>query len=184
MKEQLQQLCLRYFLRHGVAGVSLRPLAEAVGTSARMLLHYFGSKDELVAAVMANVRTRLQSLIEPAKNRRGNAAEVMIGFWERATKPQNLPYLRLLFEVHVLALQRPRRFRKYFRETSESWLALIERTLPPGPDRTATATLYVAVVDGLLLELLSTGDARRTRRALNLFVAGVAAGRRGETDDR
>ena len=64
-REQLLQKCLRYFLKHGVANLSLRPLADAVGTSARMLVHHFGSKEGLITAVMEQVRARLQSLFEP-----------------------------------------------------------------------------------------------------------------------
>ena len=39
-----------YVLEHGLIGLSLRPLAAELGTSDRMLLYHFGSKDELVAA--------------------------------------------------------------------------------------------------------------------------------------
>src|SRR6266576_3152420 len=60
-RDRLLQDCLSYFLRHGVANLSLRPLAAAVGTSARMLLHYFGSKEALIAEVMEQVQQRLQN---------------------------------------------------------------------------------------------------------------------------
>jgi len=69
----------------------------------------------------------------------------------------------------MLALQNPRRYRRYLSRTTKSWRHLIERALPARRRSAETATLYSAVIDGLLLELLSTGDLRRTTRALELF---------------
>src|SRR5213083_1932193 len=40
-----------YALDHGLIGLSLRPLAAALGTSDRMLLYHFADKDDLVATV-------------------------------------------------------------------------------------------------------------------------------------
>jgi AcrR family transcriptional regulator len=165
--------CLRYFLRHGVANLSLRPLAAAVGTSARMLLHYFGSKEALIAEVMKQLHLRLQSTFQQLRDPSGGKGgeRLLLHFWNALTARENQPSLRLLFEVQMLALQNPKRYRRYLRGTSASWRKLIEGSLPktnPGP----TATLYNAVIDGLLLELLATGDLRRTSQALHLFVEG------------
>ena len=67
-RDRLRQKCFRYFLQHGVANLSLRPLAAAVGTSARMLLHYFGSKEALIAEVMEQVQARLQGAFEELRD--------------------------------------------------------------------------------------------------------------------
>jgi hypothetical protein len=77
--------------------------------------------------------------------------------------------MRLLFEVQVLALQNPGVYARYLEGTSSTWLALIERSLPPSRANRSVATLCAAVIDGLLLEYLSTGDRRRTTSALELF---------------
>lgn len=162
-----------YFLEHGVANLSLRPLAHAVGTSARMLVHHFGSKEGLIIAVMEKVRANFQSSFKAATGSaaKSAAADIMLGFWQLITSRKSLPYLRLLFEVQILAIQNPRRYKRYLVDTSSSWLSLIETALPQGKLRVATATLNTAVIDGLILELLSTGDFRRTSNALKLFVA-------------
>ena len=47
-RETLLPLLAAYVLENGLADVSLRPLAKAAGTSDRMLLYHFGSKEELV----------------------------------------------------------------------------------------------------------------------------------------
>jgi len=61
-------------------------------------------------------------------------------------------------------------------DNSLSWLALIESALPPAPDRRAKATLCAAVIDGLILEFLNTGDLKRTSEALDLFGSLLSAG--------
>jgi AcrR family transcriptional regulator len=170
-RDRLLQRCFAYFLRHGVANLSLRPLAAAVGTSARMLLHYFGSKEALIAAVMEQVQAQLQgSFRELSDSKRGGRAkDLIVEFWRVLSAKTNQPSLRLLFEVQMLALQNPHRYRRYLGKTSRTWRRLIERALPKRKRNVLAATLYNAVVDGLLLELLSSGDLRRTSRALTLF---------------
>ncbi len=170
-RNQFLEKCLAYFLRHGVANLSLRPLAAAVGTSARMLLHYFGSKEALIAEVMGQVQARLQTAFHDLTVDHGAAdrENLIQDFWKVLSARPNQPALRLLFEVQMLALQNPKRYRRYLTRTSASWRELIERALPAGQKNAISATLYTAVIDGLLLELLSTGDLKRASRALALF---------------
>lgn len=170
-REQLIDRALSYFLEHGVAGLSLRPLAGSIGTSARLLVYHFGSKDGLIQAVMDEVRARTQASFSSAVRRsaKGGHKGTMRVFWSWIIRPGNSRHLRLLFEVQVLALQNPRAYGRYLAGTSSSWLALIEASLPSTKRRRATATLCAAVIDGLLLEYLSTGDRRRTTEALILF---------------
>jgi AcrR family transcriptional regulator len=181
-RDRLLRNCLAYCLRHGVANLSLRPLAAAVGTSARMLLHYFGSKEALIAEVMGQLQTGLQDAFKelltggPGKRR----SNPLPKFWEVLSRKQNQPSLRLLFEIQMLALQNPRRYRRYLKRTSVTWRELIERALPAKQKNLANATLHNAVIDGLLLELLSTGDLRRTSRALMLFSDRCSLDRRGK----
>jgi AcrR family transcriptional regulator len=165
--------CFAYFLRNGVANLSLRPLAAAVGTSARMLLHYFDSKEALIAEVMEQVQARLQAAFQNlAANRRTEGREILLqDFWKVLSARSNQPALRLLFEVQMLALQNPKRYRRYLTRTSATWRELIEGALPSRKKSAVLATLYTAVIDGLLLELLSTGDLKRTSRALALFAS-------------
>ena len=133
-----------------------------------MLLHYFGSKEALIAEVMGEVQARLQAAFQKLSDgKTGN--KLLLQFWEILSDKKNQPALRLLFEVQMLAVQNPRRYRRYLNKTSASWRDLIDCALPAKQRSGVTATLYNAVVDGLLLELLSTGDLQRTSRALRLF---------------
>lgn len=173
-RDELTDKIVAYLVRHGVAGLSLRPLAAHVGTSARLLIFHYGTREGLIEAAMDEVRRRIQgSFAKKIAAAKGRTSAVAT-FWEWTIHPDNLAYLRLLFEVQILALQDPKHYAQYLRRTSTSWLDIIESSFGPGKDNRALATLCVAVVDGLLLEYMATGEAQRTTKALRLFEDIVA----------
>jgi AcrR family transcriptional regulator len=179
-KAQLLDAAIRYLTRHGVADLSLRPLGAAIGTSARLLVFHFGSRERLLRCVLDAVQARLQASFAaiasaPRDGRQGDGRQgPMRRFWAWATNRENLPRLRLLYEVQFLALQNPRVFARYLGNASSRWIGLIAPHLPGSLRNAATATLCAAAFDGLVIELLSTGDRRRTEQALDRFVALLA----------
>ena len=168
-RDELRDNALNYFLDHGLAELSLRPLAEQIGTSARLLIYHFESKEKLITVVMGQVRARVQqSIMQMMRANKGEPS--MDSVWRWVTDADNLPYVRLLFEVQVLALQNPAVYSQFLSDTSSSWLELIERGIPESPERRTMATLCSAVIDGLALDYMSHGDLDRTTAALKLFV--------------
>ncbi len=168
-RNELMDACLAYFLAHGVANLSLRPLGEAVGSSARLLIYHFGSKEGLITAVMEEIQARVQASFSVAADKAASDAGPMAVFWAWTTHPDNLPYARLLYEIQVLALRNPEAYGAYLEGSSSGWMALILASMPPSPEALSKATLCAALIDGLLLEFLATGDLRRTTAALELF---------------
>jgi AcrR family transcriptional regulator len=63
-REELLERSYAYVRAHGISELSLRPLASAVGSSPRVLLFLFGSKDGLVKALLARARTEELALID------------------------------------------------------------------------------------------------------------------------
>jgi AcrR family transcriptional regulator len=145
-----------YVLERGLAGLSLRPLAKALGTSTRMLLYDFASKEQLIHEILAEIRRREESLLE---------AEVhtLDDVWRWIAAPEREPFLRLFFEIYVGALGR-----KEAEPLVRDWLEFLRTSWHPPVDE-VTATLMVAVVRGLLLDRLATGDRDRTDSALRRF---------------
>jgi AcrR family transcriptional regulator len=182
---ELAQAAAGYLLAHGVGGLSLRPLAAATGTSARLLIYHFGSKERLLIEAMGIIRARARAEVAAmlsAPAGRDDLGELVRGFWRWCTAKRNRPYLRLVFEVHGLALQDPARYAGYLHGAIAHWIELLGAALAPGFGRRrarATATLIVGAIDGLLMDYLSTGELKRTTEALELFAAGLpAAGRK------
>jgi hypothetical protein len=120
---------------------------------------------------MDELRRRVQESFTQMMARPGKARkkDVMRTFWDWTIHPKNVRHMRLLFEVQALAVQNPDKYARYLEGTSSSWLDLIETSLPPSTDKRIVATLCAAVIDGLLLEYLSTGDKVRTTKALEVF---------------
>jgi AcrR family transcriptional regulator len=175
-REELLDATAAYLLRHGMTDVSLRPLAAAVGSKARLLIYHFGSRERLLNEGLALVLRRVQSeFLTLDKNATLDAA--ILAFWRDAISPERAPYLKLIFEVHGLAPRQARLLGRYARTAIESWRDLIAERLPARlghADRAARATLMVSVVNGLLLDVLATGDGARATRALRQFLKFLA----------
>ncbi len=151
-----------YVLEHGLADLSLRPLSKALGTSPRMLLYDFGSKEQLIGEVLAQIRRREEALLVAN-------VHTLADVWRWISAPEREPFLRLFFEVYVGALGRPQA-EPFVRD----WLEFLRMHWHPPVDE-ATATLMVAVVRGLLLDRLATGDRERTDAALDRFSEVIEA---------
>ncbi len=147
-----------YVLEHGLADLSLRPLAKALGTSPRMLLYDFGSKEQLVDGILGEIRGREQGLLEAEPRS-------LEDVWAWIAAPEREPFLRLFFENYVAAAARGEA-----EPFVLDWLDYVKTSWRPDADD-ATATLVVAVVRGLLLDVLATGDRERAAAALARFEA-------------
>ncbi len=179
-REDLLNATIEYMLERGVADLSLRPLAAKVGSKARLLIYHFNSKETLIAEVMIVVRDRVQeAFAEVVKNGQGRTpSQIMCAFWTWSTSRKHERYLRLFFEVHGLAMQKPEQYGRYLEGAVTSWVERMAAILPPrlaSAKRRALATLAVGTVVGLLLDYLSSGDKKRTSDALELFASGFDA---------
>jgi AcrR family transcriptional regulator len=162
-----------YALQHGLAGLSLRPLAEALGTSTRMLLYDFGSKEELVMAILAEARRRESAMLaEAADSRAISRADLIRAIWNWASAPEQARFMRLFFEVYMQALPGSREYSEQAQAMVTDWLSQFARifSAEAADADSAEATLLIAVLRGLLLDQLNTADAPRTTRALEKFV--------------
>jgi len=173
-REDLLSACIAYILENGVADLSLRPLAAQVGSKARLLIYHFGSKDALLAEAMTVVRARVQKAFAEIvdSERQRKPSDVIRTFWSWATSMQHQKFLRLFFEIHGLALQRPEQYGPYLEKAVSSWVELMVQVLPERLSlarRRALATLAVTTAIGLLLDYLSSGDKKRVTEALDLF---------------
>lgn len=175
-RARLLAAAVAYAEDHGLSDLSLRELAAAIGTSHRMLIYHFGSKEGLLVAVIQAVEGAQRDLLsELAADPTASTAEVMRTMWRRLSHPRLLPRERLFFEMYGQALQgRPGTVR-LLDGIVDSWVEpiaefLIERGAPRSSART-DARVGVAVVRGLLLDLLATGDRRGVDRAAERFIA-------------
>ena len=176
---ELVDAAYAYALDNGLAGASLRPVAEAIGSSTGVLRFLFGSKDGLVRAVLGRARQdELEMLARlPAD---GDLHDVSLEVWEWLADPGHAPVLRLWVESYATALVDPDGpWGDFARQTVDDWLALLARAQPSGVRRTAAGaaqrTAILAVLRGGLLDLLATGQRTRVTRAVRNGIDALAA---------
>lgn len=162
-RDALLRAALGHVERHGISDLSLRELAAAIGTSHRMLIYHFGSKEGLeVAIVQAVERAQQVFLTQLLEAEEADPAGVIRTMWRRLADPALAGAERLFFEVYVLALQRRPGTGGFLEGVVDSWVnAATERAVRIGIDERrarADVRLGVAVMRGLLLDLLATGD--------------------------
>jgi AcrR family transcriptional regulator len=172
-KAMLLESLTAYLVRRGVADLSLRPMAAAVGTSARLLIFHFGSKERLLVEVLDEMQARLQrSLTDlPASGPGESRSAPLRQFWDWALKEPNFALLRVVYQLHILAAQDHKTYGRYLKRNSLNWLELVQAVLKPAQRSPALATLIVAVFDGLFIEVVSTGDRRRASAGIDEFIA-------------
>ena len=101
-RERLLAAAVVHALDTGIADLSLRQLAAAIGTSHRMLIYHFGSREGLLAAVTQAVENQQRTaLLESGATTANDARQ----FWQRLSDPGLWPQERLFFELYANALR-------------------------------------------------------------------------------
>jgi AcrR family transcriptional regulator len=179
-KEQLLDRVIDHLCEHGMSDTSLRSLAAALGTSHRMLLYHFGSKEELfVEVAIAMEQRQRRVLAEILAPQEGSLAERARQFWLRLRSSDLAPFERLFFELYSQGLQGRPHARRFLDGVVDSW---VEATAPAlqatglsYADARAEARLGLAVVRGLLLDVLATGDVTAADQAFERHLAAMTA---------
>lgn len=185
-RERLLEAVVDELDRNGLGERSLRDLAAAVGTSHRMLIHHFGSREALFVAVVEAVeaaeRDRAAAVhldVEPADH---DPIDAMRSTWRRLSEPGFAGRERLFFECYARGLQGEAPFDRLLPAAVTDWLDRLELPEPlPGLTRAQTRAfirLGLAVMRGLLLDLLATGDRRGTTASFELWLTLIQGGMR------
>jgi len=177
-RDRLLDAAVEYAAGHGLADLSLRQLAAALGTSHRMLVYHFGSKEGLLIEVVRAVERRQQeALASLGADADLPPAEAARRLWQRLADPAMWPYERLFFELYGQALQGRPQFVSLLDGIVESWLGpatelAIRQGMPASVAR-AQVRLGIAVTRGLLLDLLATSDRAGVDAAMERFIASM-----------
>jgi AcrR family transcriptional regulator len=170
-RAELLSACYGYVLEHGLAGLSLRPLAAATGTSPRVLLYLFGSKEQLVRELLARARQEqiilVTGLLGPDVPD-GGFEQLADRLWDLLSSPRQRPMVRLTYEAFLRSVSRdPGPWQGFAAETARDYLELLIRAQPgtPPAQAEATAASTLALIRGLLLDLLADGDTDRVTAA-------------------
>jgi AcrR family transcriptional regulator len=174
-RRQLLDRATDYVGEHGIGDLSLRTMAAALGTSHRMLIHHFGSKEGLWVAIAQAVEARQREVL--ARVLAGGAeqpGEAMREWWRHISDRSLWPNERLFFELYGQALHGRSHAADLLDGVVDSWVDPVAELLVaagvPAAAARAHARLGVAATRGLLLDLLATGDAAGVDAAMEAFI--------------
>jgi AcrR family transcriptional regulator len=184
-RDELVEAATDYALEHGLIGLSLRPLAAAIGTSDRMLLYHFADKDDLVATILRTTVSRsAQSLRELPAPR--DLRSAVIELWRAVTTGPQERCQRLYVEAAALGLFGREPYATTVRETNTEWVAAVSAHFERAGLTRAAARQATVLVDaafmGLQLDepLDSETQLRRTVRDLADAVVARWGGQSGK----
>jgi len=183
-RDDLAAAATDYVLEQGLVGLSLRPLADALDTSDRMLLYHFGSKDDLVATILRTSNDRSIAHINglaPASD----ARHAVLELWSAITSPPIAACCRLYVEASALGLLGREPYAVVVRELNEEWMTALAgcfgRAVPTQAVARRVAELVDATFMGLFLDMPLNDVSARQRAVEDLadaavLIAGTNAG--------
>ncbi|MFL6121143.1 TetR family transcriptional regulator [Actinophytocola sp.] len=156
---------IAYLADAGVGDRSLRQIAAGAGTSHRMLIYHFGTRDGLLVEVVRAVEERQRVALAALRSR--TPREMALEFWHRLADPALAPYERLFFELYGAALGGQESVAPVLEGIVTSWLA--DESMFAGLPL-AQARMALAFSRGALLDLLATGDRDGVDAAVRAFI--------------
>jgi AcrR family transcriptional regulator len=178
-QDELLGLAYEYVLAHGLADMSLRPLAKAIGSSPRVLLFLFGSKDNLIRALLDRARRDELAAIAAFGKSDGPAdlAEAAHQVWRWLADPGHRHLIGLWLEAYARSLVDPDGpWAGFAEQTVQDWLGLladVQAGARRGHAGAAQRTAVLAVLRGAMLDLMATGDADRAGQAVTLALGAL-----------
>jgi AcrR family transcriptional regulator len=166
--ERLLDQCLAAFVAAGTLDLSLDRLASRVGTSKRMLVHYFGGRQQLEEKAMARLEDQLRAQFAPESFPSGvSPITVVTTLWERTTAPAAKGVLLLVMDLSRRAWNGSERAQAFYHEQQRLWVQLLLKFLPD--QRLVEQVLQL--FQGAVLAFLITGDPGPGRRALTRMLS-------------
>lgn len=176
-RAELLDAVVDYTVERGFSEVSWRPVAAALGVSTTTLAHRFGTKEQMLEAILGRLRERMFEATNDTLGEQPDLATAVRAVWTRTSDPQQGAEFRLFFAVYGRALQAPEQFSGFLDRVVADWMRALCEAQGPATDAataTRTATLVIATIRGLLLDLLATGDRARIQDAAESFIAGLS----------
>ena len=171
-RAQLLERVIAFAAAEGIADKSLREIARGAATSHRMLLYHFGSREGLLAAIVAAIEAQQRAVMVAMAEQANTPRELMLGLWERVSREELRPFVKLFFEVFGLVAQGTPGTEGLRETLTQPWLtdaAEAGKEIGVASDP-AELRVGVAVSRGLLLDLVAGADYAEVDEAYRAFV--------------
>ena len=168
-KQELLEKCLAAAISAGVLDASINAIAKKIGTSGRMLIYHFGSKQELERQLIGLLETRLReklwSFQAVSLENVDGLPESLLGMWRHLTSPEMHGLLKLTMELNQRAMQGDAETQQFLEQESQIW---IDSLLKLTGDETVALCLF-HLFQGAILDFLTTGNALRGQQTIEAF---------------
>jgi len=171
-RAQLLERVIAFAAAEGIADKSLREIARGAATSHRMLLYHFGSREGLLAAIVAAIEAQQRAVMVAMAEQANTPRELMLGLWEQVSREELRPFVKLFFEVFGLVAQGAPGTEGLRETLTQPWLtdaAEAGKEIGVASDP-AELRVAVAVSRGLLLDLVAGADYVEVDEAYRAFV--------------
>lgn len=172
-----------WVVEHGLSTLSLRPVAKALGTSDRMLIYWFGSRDGLLAAIAEHAGAGLSLALPVVDPDRPppSTREWLDQCWALFADPAVRPALALLFELDSLGARGPGPARDAARGAADRWIEVVDEALGalgvPADGRRPLTRVVASAMVGLVLDDLVGDPGPRPDAELDLLAGLIDAAR-------
>jgi AcrR family transcriptional regulator len=180
-RDRLLGLVVDLILREGVIDLSLSALARKIGSNNRMILYYFGSKQELLdeASTRAFEQFPLLNALFARLSGPGDLEERLVHAWRDLSDPANHDYLRLYFQRFGIAMRETGQWDVFLERQGSTWPDMVAGILRTEGYDAATSKVVglevVALWRGLQLLLLSGADPDELDASYRFAVRGMIA---------
>ncbi|MBB2206526.1 TetR/AcrR family transcriptional regulator [Gluconacetobacter takamatsuzukensis] len=159
-RDALAEAVAELVLREGLGTMGLRGLARRLGTSDRMLIYYFGSKDALVTGVLARIGEKLSVLLQAYSAGPPVSPGAFLGqVLALGRDPVVMPFMRVWTDVIARAAAGEAPYDTVAKAVVADWTAWIGTRLVPDPDRPCPPAALLSIVEGVtLLEMACPGS--------------------------
>ena len=147
------ELIVDYVLAHGLSNANLRALADAVGTSDRMLLYYFKDKNDLMLAAFERIVERQSALLDTILPEGRQPFEVLLAqMWKILKARDYAPYMRIWYDALGRASQGEEIYRTMASRVIDIWFKWFEpRSSAPLATRREEIAAVIAAACGLVM---------------------------------
>jgi AcrR family transcriptional regulator len=162
---------LEIFRKRGPESFALGAIAEELGTSSRMLIYHFGSRDELLGRVMKLLRRdTIDSLDNPPPR---GIDEAIQKWWSYYIYTGHLSDMQLFFHIAARRSEEPSRFTDFASTAVDGWVQFFARAIEnegKSPEFARTlGRLVIASMRGIVVDYLITNDIESCQRSLAAF---------------
>ncbi|MFC4127658.1 TetR/AcrR family transcriptional regulator [Nocardia rhizosphaerae] len=171
-RAELLASVVRYIAEHGLADLSLRPLAAELGTSSRMLIYYFDTKENLLVQALATQRPDIAAVFAGVDDA-AELRERAWSFWKANSAGADQTSVRAMLQVIGAACAPHGPYADYANDAITIFVEAFTaglRSIGTDDEPEVVATLLISGLRGILQDRLITGDVERTDRAARRLI--------------